>query len=1856
MAVKQLTSRAIKLGVALTALLSLSLGMAKVASAEDFIPSQRFVMTADVDLPGGDISSLFDTTLSACQKSCFSQEACHAITFNSRNGSCFLKAEVNEPEAYADAISGYVINAAPGAALLASTRAAELSFLQKQDFASARTLASDLAVKHVTGSSTAAEHLAAVEEYEFRGDRLRAIASQGRALNLTDAAQDWADYGRLLLKDAQQSSRNRSEHQQLALAATINGYLRADSNKMRHDLLLQMASILEARNRGINMVPALRLALQLQFSSKVEARLDKAIGKYGFRIVEHTVESDSAEPRICVQFSDDLAKTDVNFNKFVQFDEKGLTVEKVGEQQLCVEGVSHGARHELVFRAGIPAADGQMTEKSVTINGYVRDRSPALRFPGRAYVLPKMGIEAALPIEAVNTAKAELTLFRITDRNILRAIQGEYFGQPMSYWREDDFSSEVGAQVWQGEADLVTQVNRDMTTRLPMAEALAGQGAGIFALRATMPGKNSYDEAPAWQWFVVSDLGISTLSGNDGLHVVVRSLSTAGPKPKVRVELLSRSNEVLGTAQTDAQGYARFPASLTQGTGALAPAMVVAKEVAKDAANTDATDLAFLSLTDPEFDLSDRGVAGREPAPAIDVFLTTDRGAYRAGETVYATALSRDVNAAAIKDLPLTAIVKRPDGVEYTRLVAEDLGAGGHVFKVAIAGTAPRGVWRLELKADLEAPALAAQTFLVEDFLPERIDFSLSLADEPTGLGDSTELTLDAKYLFGAPGADLAIEGEMTVSAANGLAAFPGYQFGRADEPFQTLMQSFSGQSTDDKGHAAFNLTLPQATDPLRPLTLAVNARVAEGSGRPVERRLTKALQSNAAMIGVKPLFDEVVKQGSQARFSLLAVAPDETATEMAVTWELSRIHTRYQWYQEYGNWRWEPVTSRERVQNGKADLSGKELGSKKGLQQALDIAVDVEWGEYELVVTQADGGDASTSYQFYAGWYAPADVTSTPDTLELSLDKSDYQTGEVAKLRLVPRTAGKALVYVLSDHLVAMKVVDVKAGENTIKLDVTDDWGTGVYVSASVLRPMDVAAGRNPTRALGLAHASIEPGKKALTATVEVASEVAPRGPMDIAVKVAGMAAGETAYATIAAVDVGILNLTAFQSPDPKGHYFGQRKLGMGLRDIYGRLIDGQSGAAGTVRSGGDAAGQARMQAPPPTEELVAYFSGPVTVDKEGYARASFDMPSFNGTVKVMAVVWSNTGVGQADQEVLVRDPIVVTASVPRFMAPGDESRLLLEMMHATGPAGTVGLKVSSNGLTLGEHVSEFELAEGGKKVLSVPLAASTEGLQKLSVSLTTPNGKQLIKELVIPVQNGDPKVSRTQRLELAAGDTFNVNQSTFKDFAPGSGMATLAVGPIARLDVPGLLASLDRYPYGCTEQVTSKALPLLYFNDVAQTMQLKGADNLPERIKEAVEKVLTNQGSEGGFGLWGPSSGDFWLDAYVTDFLSRAKAQGHEVPEVAFRSALDNLRNRVNYTADFDKGGEALAYALMVLAREGAATIGDLRYYADVKGDAFATPIAQAQLASALASYGDQQRADILFNKAGARVTRYGSLNEAQHYRRDYGSHRRDLAAVLTLATQAKSSALDAEALALALRPDGSNLSTQEASWTLLAAHALIDQPHTQGMRVNGEPFTGPLVRVLKANTVLQQGEPSGTVKPEQKLALTNGAKQASTLTLTTTGVPLTPEPASGKGYSISRHYYTMDGVSVDLSSTVKTGERLVVMLKVVPFGKEKARLLLADPLPAGFEIDNPNLLQGGEVGGLSWLDVHTFAEHSEFRQDRFISQVDWQGTEPLQLAYVVRAVSPGSFHHPAASVEDMYRPDYRAQSDAGHVTIAE
>ena len=1804
---------------------ALSLLIALPAQAQDApVPDRRVVTQTGQDFYGGDIGSIFETTFRDCHRACLGNPDCKALTFNSRAGACFLKSGVERIEPFDGAISARMVETTPEVKLRAAARARDLEFLTESDLDRARTLAARLGGRIAANG----EDLQSMRQAGFAAeasDRMEAAAQNfAAAVTVSDHSDDWRDLARVWANWQGGNSSERRTRRREALLASINAYLRAENPAAQATTLLQMAGRLEALNRGRDMIPALRLAQSLAPRREIDDRLDYALRNYGFRVVSHNVDADPVTARMCVEFSEELAEAGVDYGPYVKVQGADRLPVEAKNRQLCIDGLEHGRRYSLQIREGLPSGGGETLRKSAQIEAYIRDRSPSVRFSGASYVLPKSA-NAAIPVVTVNLPEVDLAIHRIGERSILPAMQDRLMDRALNQLAEDKLAERTGEAIWTGKAEIRGEVNADTTTALPIGDAVQTFEPGIYVMTARIPGQTDRWDRVATQWFIVTDLALASMAGADGLHGFVRKLSSADAVAGAKVTLLARNNEVLGTAQTDAQGYVRFDPGLTRGTGGAAPAMMTVEQTG---------DFAFLDLSKPGFDLSDRGVEGRAAPGPVDVFATTERGVYRPGEVIHLTALARDGAASAIDALPLTLVVTRPDGVEYHRAVLNDQGAGGRAHSLRLGTGVPRGTWKLKLHTDPKAPPVTELAVLVEDFVPERIDLEVTAPEGMVQPDAPITATLAARYLYGAPGADLPVNGEVRLTAAEGLPGFPGFSFGLQEEEIGRISTSFGDITTDAAGNATFNLPIPSTDVITRPLLMTASVRVTDSSGRPVERSLSRPLAPGGLRLGIRKLFEGEAEEGGTARFEIVAVGPDGKQIGLdQVGWTLSRINYDWTWYEWDGRWEWEKSTSRERKANGTVALTA---------DGRAVIETSVDWGEYELKIANLQGTYTAASVRFYAGWYGGGTAIDTPDFLEMGLDKDRYAIGETVKVRLKPRHAGKVLLSVVDNRLIDMQAIDVTQGETTVELPVTPEWGPGAYITATLIRPMDEAQKRNPQRAIGLAWATVDPADRKLDVTVTTPDQVAPRGPFDASVQVAGLQPGEQAYVTLAAVDLGILNLTGFKSPDPAGHYFGQRRLGVEMRDIYGKLIDGLNGTRGRLRSGGDAEAR-RQTSAPPTDDLVAYFSGVVRVGPDGTATANFQVPDFNGTVRVMAVAWTDKAVGNAEKDVLVRDPIVVNAAIPRFLAPRDESRILLDVAHASGPAGEVQVTIESDGgIRTPRAGQSVNVAEGQIQQVTFPLTAVEIGNPELRVRTTTPDGRELLKNLTLPVRMNDPELTRQNRIPLPAGGRLVVNADTFAGLDIGSARATLGVGPVAQFDAPGLLQALDRYPYGCTEQTTSRALPLLYFDEMADALGMTRRQKVQDRIAAAIERILERQSFAGAFGLWRPGRGDLWLDAYVSDFLSRAKAKGYEVPKRAFDAAIDNLRSELSYMGDFNEGGEDVAYAMLVLAREGAASIGDLRYYADAKAEAFSTAMAKAQIGAALAMYGEQTRADKMFRLAEDQVLFDARSDELRGWRYDYGSDLRDGAAVLALAAEARSQAIAPQRIINAIMTrEREWTSTQEKVWMLMATTALIDQT-VEGLTINGAPVQGSLIRAFQADTIGQD-----------QVVIQNTSGQATQAVLTTYGVPIQPEPAGGKGYRIERVYHTMDGTPVS-PETVAQNDRLVVVLTIHSDEKRNARLIIDDPLPAGFEIDNPNLLRSGSIAALDWLDTVDEVQNAQFLSERFLAAVDHSGRSSFQLAYILRAVSPGLFHHPAALVEDMYRPDYRAWTATGQVRV--
>ncbi|WP_035670352.1 MG2 domain-containing protein, partial [Bradyrhizobium liaoningense] len=649
------------------------------------------------------------------------------------------------------------------------------------------------------------------------------------AATTPDDAGNWLRLAKVIFQISPKSSSEQTFLLERASTAAYIAYQRAGNPGEEADALAVLGKSLAERKLWRPALDALRLSLDMREVADVRGQYEKMRDEHGFRLLDYTVDSDSASPRACFQFSEELAKR-TDFAPFLALagqDKPALSAEG---KQLCVDGLKHGERYNINLRAGLPSTVKEGLPKSAEFNIYVRDRKPFVRFTSRAYVLPRTG-QRGIPVVSVNTPAVNINVFRIGDRNLINTVVDSDFQRTLSTYQLSDLGDQRGVKVWSGELATAMTLNQDVTTAFPVDQALGELQPGVYVMTAAAKGPGSDDESQlATQWFIVSDLGVSAYSGNDGIHVFVNSLASTDPVGKAEVWLVARNNEILATRKTDDSGHVLFEAGLARGEGGLSPAMLTV--------TGEKADYAFLSLKSSAFDLSDRGVSGRAVPAGADAFVYAERGVYRSSETVYLTALLRDGQGNAVTGGPMTLVIERPDGVEFRRAVLADQGAGGRTLALPLNSAVPTGTWRVRAFTDPKGSSVGETTFLVEDYVPDRIEFDLSTKDKLIKANAPVELKADGHFLYGAPASGLQLEGDMLVAPASERPGFAGYQFGVDDEetssnertPLENLPEA------DANGVATFPVTLDKQPASTRPQEAQIFIRMVETGGRAVER------------------------------------------------------------------------------------------------------------------------------------------------------------------------------------------------------------------------------------------------------------------------------------------------------------------------------------------------------------------------------------------------------------------------------------------------------------------------------------------------------------------------------------------------------------------------------------------------------------------------------------------------------------------------------------------------------------------------------------------------------------------------------------------------------------------------------------------------------------------------------------------------------------------------------------------------------------------------------------------------------------------------------------------------------------
>lgn len=1535
--------------------------------------------------------------------------------------------------------------------------------------------------------------------------------------------------------------------------------------------------------------------------------------------VEVVAERD--RPQVCFSFSAPLEETRrVDYAAYVAV-VPAIDLSAVArDNSLCLEGFAHGAAYQVTLRKGLPGTGAAALGADKSVGVTVPDRKPSLSFRGEGYILPRIDA-AGLPLRTVNIARANLSVLRINDRSVLEQIYNGRAAQALSEWDVGAIVAKSSTEVWKGEMAIGGRPNQPAVTAFPIEALLGKLTPGVYIAVADNADAPTKDwRAKATQWFLVSDLGLTTFTGDDGLMVFARRLKTAAPAAGVEVRLFGHDKHEIAHATTGPDGIARFAPDVIHGTGDKAVQSLFAYGASGD--------FSFIDLAG--------GTAEARPQP-LDAYVFTDRAAYRPGDAVHVGALLRDGHGA-VAGRPLILTVERPDGFVVDRRVLNDAGAGGYAADLRLPPQADLGTWSVVARLDAAGPAVGRAHFHVGTATPARVALQFGADRAAIGPDGKASLSVAARYLDGVPAAGLPGELSLTLQpASDPYPQWAGYHFGLAQESFAPQRRSLPGFTTGADGNAHLRVVIGDRPHTSLPLEAVLRASVIDVGGRPVARQVVLPIHDRPFAIGIRPRNGgsgggDTLPEGATAGFDVVAVGPDGDAIgRPGLSWELFEEQYAFDWYANQGRWDYRRTVKDRRLAGGTIDaVAGK----------PVTVEQPVAAGHYRLEVYDAKTGVAS-SVRFTAGWWVAPTVADRPDHVGVTLDRHRYAPGQTARVFIRPPYKAEVLVVVADRRVRHTELREIGPEGGFLDLPVDPAWGAGVYVTATAFAPADADHAGAPRRAFGMAWLGLEEAAHTLSVTVGAPAATAPRHTVTIPVAVAGMTPGTPAYVMLTAADDGLQAADGSASPDPVAHYLGRQPFGLDLRDPFGSLVEP---AAAQPRR---AHGHDHVPVEPGMAAAdLAPASPIVAVGPDGVARVPLDLPDAEGVLRLTAIAWSADKLGSGHAAMAVRDPVSVALTVPAVLEPGDRAQLAIRLDHAASAgAYTIHLKAAGAVSLAAPVEQQLHPAAHRPATAAATLVAGPVGGGSLVLDVAGPGGFALQRRYPVTVRAPAPMVFSHRTLTLVPGQARTVGPDAAVGLRPETASIGLVAGTGPIIDVPGLLRTLDPTPPGSTDALVSAAFPLLYLDGEATRLGIATSADLRARVQAVIERLLTLQRADGAFAAWLPrGDAQAWLTGYALDFLTRARAKGYAVPDHAIDQGIDWLQKALQngWIEDVDLPG--LTYARYVLARLGKGDAAALRYLYDKRRDEVPTDLARAQLAAALAMVHDPAAADAFAHVDGPRVALAGM--------HDHGSVLRDLAGAVAVSAEAglgKDGAAAKELASLeeelAREAVGADVLTgEERAWLLLAAHAMAGQgarPDLQ-LTVDGKPWAGkaPLIRPV---------DPAGPA-----VTIANTGKAPVGLLVSAAGVPSVPPPPESDGLRLRQAVLDRNGKPADLAA-LHEGDLLVVILEGEAQDPSDREVLVEAPLPAGWRIEDVRHAGSGPLGDLTWLGSVSETRHVGSAGGRFDAVVDLGGNATaFRLVYLVRATVPGSFALPPATARDLDDAHVFARGPAATVTV--
>jgi uncharacterized protein YfaS (alpha-2-macroglobulin family) len=1361
---------------------------------------------------------------------------------------------------------------------------------------------------------------------------------------------------------------------------------------------------------------------------------------------------------------------------------------------------------------------------------------------------------------------------------------------------------------------------------------------------AASPCGNNYDIYGSGKFIsrnvIASNLGIIAKRGNDGsTFVVVSDLLTTEPKKDVKLEFIDGQNQILATTVTDANGTARVE---VKGK----PYIVIARVGDQQ---------GYLPISDANsLNLSRFDVSGDKAQKGLKGYLYGERGVWRPGDSLFLNFVLEDKNAKLPDNYPIQLELYDSKGILQHRSTAIQNIKNLYPLHIATRPDAPTGTWRADVKV---GGATFSQPVKIETVKPNRLKINLDFGKKLIAAGEEKlNGTLQLNWLHGAVAKNLKAKVEVVLnSVPTKFDKYKEYVFDAPTRSYKAEPQVVFDAAVNENGLANVSGSLPKATNAPGKMKAGFKIRAFEAGGDFSSDYMVVDYSPFQAYTGIKITKNKY----GEKRFDLnkpsnvQMVCVDKEGKPLANrTLDVNVYRVDWRWWWENGG-------------DDQADFSS---GTVKKILQHETLRTDGNglatlsakpetWGRYMVFVTDAVSGHSTGDF-FYAGYPWDDDEEGNDQSrnaaamLNFSVNKPKFAVGENIELNIPTAEAGRILVSIENgSKVLSSEWISVKSGGMTkYATKATAEMAPTAYAFISVVQPHNQVKNDLPIRMYGVEPLHVEDPKSRLEPIVKCPDVLKPEEKVTIEVS---EKSGKAMAYTIAIVDDGLLDLTRFNTPNPWNVFYAREALGVQTFDLYDQVLGAQGGQMERILNiGGDGFAKPKNAQKANRFKPVVMNLGPFYTDG-GSKKHVVTIPNYVGSVRAMVVACNGAGAyGSGEKTMPVRKPLMVLATLPRVLGPGEQLKLPVNVFAMEDKIKNVTVKVeemsgkdkdgnkdeSKKVIWGGETSKNITFSRPGDEIVSFDFKMSDKvGIAKFKVTATG-NGETATEEIEMEVRNPNPMISDVKEAVVQAGQSWELPYNALG--TAGTNSATLEVSNFPPIDMSRRLAYLLEYPHGCVEQTTSAAFPQI-FADKVLNLNEEDKKKAVANVKAAIDRLKQFQHTDGGFGYWpGDENVDTWATNYVGHFLLEAKAAGYTIPPTVLErwtshqqrmarkwsppvikpNTVDNGEFWTNESAELNQ-----TYRLYTLALAGQAEIGAMNSLRERKG---LTNAAKWRLAAAYAKLGKSDVAKEIIASASTEVRKYREMSYT------YGSDLRDQAMILETLTLMGEQTKAFSMLQIVSRglSSGDWYSTQATAYGLMAAAKFVGGASTGAFSFNYD-LDGKSATSNSKNAVLQIKLPADG---SHKVGLKNTSKGPLFVRVVQRGQPaISDQTVAANNLKMNVTYKTLKGTVLN-PAAIPQGTDFIAEVSVTNpglLGKGYKEMALTQTFPSGWEIHN------SRMDRLATFSNTSVPEYQDIRDDRVMSYFDIAAGKTHTYRVQLNASYLGKYYLPTTACEAMY-----------------